>query len=150
MDSVDRRLLTALRANARVTFAELARALQMSAPAVHDRVVRLEQQGVIRGYRVDVDQEALGRLIPALVDVHLTAGADYDDVAKALAGVSEIEDCWLVAGDESFVVSVRVETLRDLEGVTSRLRAVEGVDSIRTRVVLSEKWRNRYPDRALE
>lgn len=146
MDAVDRKLLMTLRDNARMTYAELARALQMSAPAVHDRVARLEQHGVIRGYRADIAQEMLGLTTVALSGIRLSDAADQDEVAESLKKFTEIEDCWLVAGDDAFVVKIRVADMHDLELTLGRLRRTPGVAQIRTNVVLSERWRDRHAD----
>ena len=108
MDAVDRTLVEALRANGRATYAELARLVGLSGPSVTDRINRLEQAGVITGYRAAVDPSTLGLGVTALIGVLLSDAADLDDVARRLKDVPEIEDCWFVAGEESFVLKVRV------------------------------------------
>jgi Lrp/AsnC family leucine-responsive transcriptional regulator len=143
MDDVDRALVTALQQNARATYAELGRLVGLSGPSVTDRVARLEQEGVIGGYRAVVAPAALGRPVAALVGIHLSDTSDQDAVATALAGLPEIEDCWFVAGDESFLVKVRVGDVAELEGTQSRLRRIRGVSRTRTTVVLSTKWEGR-------
>jgi Lrp/AsnC family leucine-responsive transcriptional regulator len=143
MDTVDQRLIEALRANARASYAELGRAVGMSGPSIAERITRLEQSGVITGYHAAVDPAALGLSVAALVGVHLSDTSDQDDVAAALAGLEEIEDCWFVAGEESFVIKVRVPGMPELEATLARLRKVPGISRTRTTVVLSTKWENR-------
>ena len=143
MDDVDRNLIAALRANARASYAELGRAVGMSGPGVADRVARLEETGVITGYHATVDPAALGLSVAALVGVHLSDTSDQDAVATALRALGEVEDCWFVAGEESFVLKVRVPGMPDLEATLSRLRRIRGVSRTRTTVVLSTKWENR-------
>jgi Lrp/AsnC family transcriptional regulator, leucine-responsive regulatory protein len=143
MDDVDRTLIAALRASARASYAELGRAVGMSGPGVADRVARLEETGVITGYHAAVDPAALGLSVAALVGVHLSDTSDQDAVATALRALDEVEDCWFVAGDESFVLKVRVPGMPDLEATLSRLRRIRGVSRTRTTVVLSTKWENR-------
>ena len=75
MDAVDRQLLDALRANARVTYAELARIVGLSAPAVHERVGKLEATGVITGYHAAIAPESLGYAMNALVGIFMSDGA---------------------------------------------------------------------------
>jgi Lrp/AsnC family leucine-responsive transcriptional regulator len=145
MDDVDQALIEALRANARTTYAELGRLVAMSGPSVAERVQRLEQSGVITGYHASVDPQALGLPVAALVGVHLSDNADQDEVADALASLGEVEDCWFVAGDESFLIKVRVADMSELEATLSRLRQVPGIARTRTTVVLSTKWENRPP-----
>lgn len=140
MDEKDRQLVGALRANARLTYAELGRLVGMSGPSATDRVQRLEQAGVITGYHAAVSPEAIGRGVSALIGVYLTDSADQDRVCTAMQALPEVEDCWFVAGEESFIVKVRTEDVPALEGAISRLRRLDGVARTRTTVVLSTKW----------
>ena len=143
MDSVDRRLLDALRANARATYAELARLVNLSAPAVHERVAKLEAAGVITGYHAAVAVESLGFAINALIGIFVNDRADTDDLAKSLAALPAVEHCWFVAGEETFVVKVRVPDVAGLERAIRTLNAINGVARTRTTVVLSTKFEDR-------
>ena len=143
MDVVDRRLLDALRANARATYAELARAVGLSAPAVHERVAKLEAAGVITGYHAAIAPESLGYAMNALVGIFITDSADSDSVAGRLAALPAVEDCWFVAGEETFVVKVRVPDVSGLEATIRALNAMDGVARTRTTVVLSTKFEAR-------
>lgn len=143
MDSVDRQLLDALRLNARATFAELARAVNLSAPAVHERVGKLEAAGVITGYHAAVAAESLGYAMNALIGIFITDSADTDDVARALAALPAVEHCWFVAGEETFVIKVRVPDVAGLEAAIRDLNAIDGVARTRTTVVLSTKFEDR-------
>jgi Lrp/AsnC family leucine-responsive transcriptional regulator len=143
VDSVDRRLLDALRANARATYAELARLVKLSAPAVHERVAKLEAAGVITGYHAAVAVESLGFAINALIGIFVNDRADTDDLAAALAALPAVEHCWFVAGEETFVVKVRVPDVAGLERAIRTLNAINGVARTRTTVVLSTKFEDR-------
>src|ERR1700712_5031034 len=148
MDAVDRSILDALRANARATFAELAREVGLSAPAVHERVGKLEAQGVITGYHAAVAPESLGYSMSALVGVFLSDTADEDLVAVELAGLPAVEDCWFVAGEESFVVKVRVPDVGGLEKAIRALSKIRGVARTRSTVVLSTRFEGRVQSAA--
>jgi Lrp/AsnC family leucine-responsive transcriptional regulator len=143
VDAVDRKLLDALRANARSTYAELARIVGLSAPAVHERVAKLEASGVITGYHAAIAPEALGYSMNALIGIFLTDSADTDDVAEQLAVLPEVEHCWFVAGEETYVIKVRVPDVNGLEATIRALNAVRGVARTRTTVVLSTKFEDR-------
>ena len=143
MDSVDRQLLDALRANARATYAELARVVGLSAPAVHERVAKLEANGVITGYHAAVAPESLGYAMNALVGIFISDSADTDDVAAQLAAVPAVEHCWFVAGEETYVIKVSVRDVTGLERVITALNAIPGVARTRTTVVLSTKFEDR-------
>ncbi|MGH8960529.1 MAG: Lrp/AsnC family transcriptional regulator [Jatrophihabitantaceae bacterium] len=143
MDSVDRQLLDALRTNARATYAELARIVGLSAPAVHERVGKLETAGVITGYHAAVAPESLGYAMNALVGIFISDSADTDEVAAQLAALSSVEHCWFVAGEETFVVKVRVPDVAGLEAAIRDLNSMRGVARTRTTVVLSTKFEDR-------
>jgi Lrp/AsnC family leucine-responsive transcriptional regulator len=143
VDSVDRRLIEALRANARATFAELARLVGLSAPAVHERVGKLESGGVITGYHAAVEPAALGLGVSALVGILQGDRGDSDRMFAALQAMPAIEDCWFVAGEETFVVKVRVPDMPSLEQVIGALNRIRGVARTRTTVVLSTRFEGR-------
>jgi Lrp/AsnC family leucine-responsive transcriptional regulator len=151
VDDIDRRLLSVLMTDARASYAELARAVGLSAPSVHDRVRRLEQSGALRGYSAVVDPAALGFGVTALVGILQREGVEQDDLADALAGIEEVEDCWFVAGEEAFVVKVRVADVDALEHTLGTLRRTPGVARTRTTVVLSTRFEGRRrPPAALQ
>jgi Lrp/AsnC family leucine-responsive transcriptional regulator len=143
VDDLDRRIITELRLNGRATFAELGRQVGLSASAVHERVGKLEASGVITGYHATVDPRAIGLGVTALVGIQPTDTGVDDEVAQALGELSEVESCWAVAGDEAFVVKVRVSTVDDLERTLGRLRRISGVARTRTTVVLSTRFEGR-------
>ncbi|SDN15942.1 Lrp/AsnC family transcriptional regulator [Allokutzneria albata] len=143
MDAVDRRIIAALRDNGRATYADLGRQVGLSASAVHERVGKLEAAGVITGYHAMVDPSAVGLGVTALVGIQPTDTGDDDEVAAALAELPEVESCYAVAGDEAFVVKVRVATVDELERTLGRLRRIDGVARTRTTVVLSTRFEGR-------
>lgn len=143
MDAIDGQLVDLLRANARLSYAELARQVGLSAPSVHERVGKLEAAGVIRGYHADVMPEAVGLGVTALIGVAQQAGTEIDDVVAALRTLPEIESCYFLAGDESFLLKARVGTMAELEQLIVRLSRTHGVARTRTTVALSTKWEGR-------
>ncbi len=145
LDPVDRALLAALRDNGRASWAELGRLIGLSAPSVQDRVRRLEDRGVITGYAAVVEPAATGLGVTALVGVALGESADQQDVALRLRDLPEIEDCYLVAGEDSFQAKVRVADIAALERSLARLQGIRGVARTRTTVVLSTPWEHRTP-----
>ncbi|KXK62848.1 MULTISPECIES: Lrp/AsnC family transcriptional regulator [Micromonospora] len=143
MDAIDQSLLELLRGNARLSYAELARQVGLSAPAVHERVGKLEASGVVRGYRAEVSPEAIGLGVTALIGIVEDSGGDTDDVLEAFRAMPEIESCYFMAGVESFLLKARVGTIAELEQLIVRLNRTPGVASTRTAVALSTKWENR-------
>ncbi|GAB3818348.1 Lrp/AsnC family transcriptional regulator [Micromonospora zhanjiangensis] len=143
MDAIDLSLVDLLRGNARLSYAELARQVGLSAPAVHERVGKLESGGVIRGYRADVEPESIGLGVTALIGIVQDSGGDTEDVLEAFRAMPEIESCYFMAGVESFLLKAKVGTIAELEQLINRLNRTAGVASTRTAVALSTKWENR-------
>lgn len=143
LDTVDRAIISALRANARIPYADLARLVGLSGPSVADRVKRLEQLGVITGYHAALAPEALGLGVVAIVGIEQSHDGDQDAIAKHLSKLEEIEDCWFVAGDESFILKVRVADIDSLEKSLGRLRKIPGISRTHTTVVLSTRFEGR-------
>jgi len=142
VEDIDRQILRLLSQDGRMSFTDLGRATGLSTSAVHQRVRRLEQRGVIRGYTAVIDPDAIGLPLTAFVSVTPLDPAAPDDVPERLAGLSEIEACHSVAGDENYILKVRVPTPGDLEGLLSRIRAAAGVTT-RTTIVLSTPYESR-------
>jgi Lrp/AsnC family transcriptional regulator, leucine-responsive regulatory protein len=137
-------LIDLLRANGRASYAELARAVGLSSPAVHDRVGKLEASGVITGYHAVVEPRAIGLDVTALVGVIESDSIDDAGVMEALREMPEVQDCWRVAGAEDYVVKVRVADMAALEAAINAMNRIRGVARTRTTVVLSTKWEGRH------
>lgn len=142
MEEIDRQILVLLARDGRMSFTDLGKATGLSTSAVHQRVRRLEQRGVIRGYAAVVDPEAVSLPLTAFVSVTPLDQAAPDDVPERLAELPEIEACHSVAGDENYILKVRVSTPGALESLLARIRAAASV-STRTTVVLSTPYEAR-------
>ena len=144
IDNVDRQLIDLLLANGRASYAELARQVGLSSPAVHERVGKLEAAGVITGYRAVVDPAALGLDVTALVSVIESDAVHDTGVEEGLRALPEVQSCWRVAGSEGYVLKVRVTDIPALEATIGALNRIRGVARTRTTVVLSTKWEGRH------
>lgn len=143
MDLVDRQLISALRADGRASYAELARLVNLSSSAVHERVAKLEAGGVITGFRAVVEPGAIGVGVTALVGIAPGENGRDDDIAEALDRMPEVESCYAVAGDDAFIVTVRVRSVDELHALLGRLRNIPGVARTRTTVVLATRFEGR-------
>jgi Lrp/AsnC family leucine-responsive transcriptional regulator len=116
LDEVNVRLLAELGADPRASASELARRVGMSAPAVRERVARLEEAGVIRGYHLDIDPAAIG--LPVAAWVRLRPGpGQLPKIAELAARVPEVSECHRISGDDCFLVKVHVPSIEALESV---------------------------------
>ncbi|SDD25716.1 transcriptional regulator, AsnC family [Geodermatophilus telluris] len=139
---VDRALLAALARDGRASYTELAERVGLSVSAVHQRVRRLEQRGLITGYRASVDARKLGLGMTAFVSITPLDLHEADDAPAKLAHLDAIEACHSVAGVESYLLKVRVASPEALEALLREIRATANV-STRTTVVLSTFYEDR-------
>lgn len=142
MEEIDDTILRLLSAEGRISFTDLGKATGLSTSAVHQRVKRLEQRGVITGYRATINPEHVGLSLTALISVRPIDPAEPDDYPERLSGIAEIESCYSVAGDESYILKVRVESPAALEKLLARIRSEANV-STRTTIVLSIPYEGR-------
>jgi len=122
LDATDWNLLSFLRAQGRLSFAELGRKLHLSAPAVAERMKRLEDRGIIRAYRADIDLSALGRGLNVYMRV-VVQPKDYPRFKKAVETLDDILECHHVTGEESFVLRAAVSSVPLLEALIQKLTA---------------------------
>lgn len=127
LDEIDRILARALVADGRATLAQLAACAGLSVSAVQSRVRRLEARGVVTGYRARIDPEAVGNMLSAFVAITPLDPSQPDDAPARLEHISAIESCHSVAGDESYVLLVRVPTARALEDLLQQIRTAANV-----------------------
>lgn len=142
MEPLDRHIVQVLAQDGRISFADLGRRVGLSTSAVHQRVKRLEERGIITGYRAVVDYTKVGLPLTALMSVKPFDPAAEDDVPERLHDIDEIVACWSVAGDENYVLLCRVPTPQDLESLIAEIREA-GSCSTHTTVVLSTPWEGR-------
>jgi len=142
LDGRDLDIVAALQEDARATYADIGRRVGLSASSVHERVRKLERTHVIRAYRADVDPEALGLFVTALIAVTPLDPTQPDDLPERVREFREIEDCFSVAGESNYVLKVRTKTTSDLEELIRRLRE-KGEVQTRTTIVLSVPFEGR-------
>jgi Lrp/AsnC family transcriptional regulator, leucine-responsive regulatory protein len=118
-DSIDLRILTELQRNARVSLAELGRRVSLSAPAVAERVQRLEDAGVITGYHATVDPRALGFPISVLVRVR-PALRELSRIPKIAEEIPQIVECHRITGDDCFYFVAHLRRIEELEPILDR------------------------------
>jgi Lrp/AsnC family leucine-responsive transcriptional regulator len=142
LDERDLAIIAALQRDARATYVDVAASVGMSASAVYERVRKLEHGGVIRGYRAVVDPEALGLFVTALIAATPLDPRQPDDLPDRVGEFPEVEDCFSVAGEASYILKVRTKTTGDLEDLIRRLREKAGV-ATRTTIALSIPFEGR-------
>jgi Lrp/AsnC family leucine-responsive transcriptional regulator len=119
LDTINRRLLQELQADARLSMAELGRRINLSPPAVAERVQRLERAGVITGYRAEVDPKALGFPIAAVVRVRPTT-RQLQKIPELAREIPEVVDCHRITGEDCYFVKLHLRSMDDLEEILDR------------------------------
>jgi Lrp/AsnC family transcriptional regulator, leucine-responsive regulatory protein len=142
LEGTDRKILELLSNDGRMSFTDLGKATGLSTSAVHQRVKRLESRGLIEGYGATIDHEQLGLPLTAFISIRPIDPSQPDDSPERVREIPEIESCWSVAGDESYILKVRVATPTALEDLLARIRAAANV-STRTTIVLSTPYEGR-------
>ncbi len=137
VDFIDKKILRALLTKGRSTFAELASQAGLTAPTVHDRVKKLERCGIIKGYAAIVNPAMLGYEITAMVSITTAASTSSREYEARLAEISEIQECFTLAGEETYMARVITKSPRSLEQLLQRIRNLPGTVSTKTSVVLS-------------
>ena len=141
MDKYDRMLLCALLENGRASYADLARKVNLSAPAVAERVAKLEASGVITGYQAKVDMAKLGLPIQCVIELRLNQHGNqkaYDDLIK----IPQLTECHRVTGDPCVIMQAAVGSMPELEELINRI-AKFGFS--KTSIVLSSAIEKRVP-----
>jgi Lrp/AsnC family leucine-responsive transcriptional regulator len=119
LDEVDRRIIAEVQSDGRMTMAELGRRVGLSAPAVTERLGRLEQRGVIRGYHADIDPRALGLSLSAVVRIRPAPG-QLQNVAEAAVATPEVVECNRITGEDCYIMRANVRDVEHLEEVIDR------------------------------
>jgi Lrp/AsnC family leucine-responsive transcriptional regulator len=137
MDATDSKLLDLLQTTGRESWARLGDAVGMTGPAAAERVRRLEERGVIRGYAALIDPESVGANLTAYVAVTLERPGHRAGFLARVAILSEVQECHHIAGDDDYLLKLRCRGPRDLDRVISEeLKSVAGVGRTRTTIVL--------------
>lgn len=142
MESTDAHILELLSADGRMSFTDIGKATGLSTSAAQQRVRRLEQRGVITGYRAVIDPEALGKALTAFVSLRVVDPADDDDIPARLREIDGIVSCYSIAGRASYLLMVQVARPADLEALLHQLRQAASVTT-ETTLVLSVPFADR-------
>src|SRR5688572_20842829 len=120
IDDIDRNVLKELQMDARLSYAELGRRVGLTTPAVIERVRKLEDAGVITGYRADIDTAKVGLPIIAFIRMSIT-GVDYSHIIEVAEQSNEVLECHRGTGGDSFIMKVAVASVEHLQEVIDRL-----------------------------
>ncbi len=145
LDETDRAILRILSADARTPFSEIARRIEMSSATVHDRVSRLEDAGVIRGYHADIDPKAVGYGVSALVGLRVEQGREEDALSR-LREIDGVEEIHLTTGEWDVILRVYAEDTDGLrELMFDNVAAMDGFSRSQTMIILGTDYETPGP-----
>lgn len=138
LNETDYKIIQQLMAQGRITWSDLAGILELSAPAAADRVRRLEEKGVIQGYKAQINPESIGCHLTAFIAVTLEHPRHRAAFLQTVQDLSQIQDCHHVTGDDDYLLKIRCRHTKDLEHlITHKLKTLPGILRTRTTIVLS-------------
>lgn len=140
LDRIDRQILALLSEDGRMSHAAIAKEVGLSGPAIHERVRKLEQRGVISGYTAVIDPEVVDRCHAAFALVTLSEGSEFandDSIVERICEEPDVLEFHRVAGQDCYLIKMRTSTNKDLEHLLRRIRSIRGVARSRTTIVLS-------------
>ncbi len=146
MDAIDLTLLERLKANGRISWAELGHAVGLTGVAVAERIHKLERAGVIQGYTILLSPEALGQELTAFIAVTVERPEQCEPFLAAIQTIDQVLECHHMAGEDSYLLKVRTGGTRDLEAlITEQLKRLPGVVRTRTTIALSTAKESVHP-----
>lgn len=144
MDRKDEKVLEMLKHNSKLTTSQIAKKTNIPVTTVHNRIRKMEQNGIIKGYSVVLDYKKLGRPITAymLVSIIYTLPSgkkvQQEEVAKSIKRLGNVEEASIITGGADILARVRVKDIEELNDfVVRKLRSIDGVDKTQTMIVLS-------------
>ena len=140
LDKIDLQILQLLRQDGRMPHSAIAKTIGLSGPAVHERVRKLEQRGIIAGYCAVLDPEQLQRPHVAFVMVTLSEGNEFasdDPIVARICDEPDVLEFHRIAGEDCYMIKIRTATNRDMEKLLRRVRSIRGVARTLTTIVLS-------------
>lgn len=146
IDSLDRKILSIIKKNARTPFLEVGRACDVSGAAVHQRVQRLIKEGVIIGAEFVLDPKKVGYLTCAYMGIFLEKASLFNDVVKKLEQIPEIVECHYTTGIHSIFIKIYAKNNEHLKNIlTDHLQAIPGIARTETFISLEESFRKQLP-----
>jgi DNA-binding Lrp family transcriptional regulator len=140
LDAIDRKILSELQRNGRMTNVELARRVGISAPPSLRRVRALENTGVIRGYRALLDESQLGfdLVVFAMINLASQAEADLAAFEHLVRNWPVVRECWMLSGDVDFLLKCVAQDLRSFQSFVAELTSVPNVRNVKTALTLRQ------------
>jgi Lrp/AsnC family leucine-responsive transcriptional regulator len=136
LDSIDRHILAVLQEDCKLSLAKIGERVGLSAPSVTERIKKLEESGVIRGYTAILDARKLGKDITAFIGVFVDHPKLIGKFEKDIAQIEDVQECHHVTGEYTLLLKIKTENTSTLETLLRKIRSMEGVTRTETSIVL--------------
>jgi Lrp/AsnC family leucine-responsive transcriptional regulator len=136
-DNLDLHILSLLQENCKLSLNKIGKSVGLSAPSVLDRIKKLEENGIIRGYTAILDARKLGKDITAFIGVLINHPKLINTFEKAIDRLEEVQECHHVTGEYALLLKIRTDNTSGLEELIRKIRSIDGVSRTETSVVLS-------------
>ena len=138
MDAIDKRILEMLKKDGKATASEISKTINLSIPAVSERIRKLNEADIIQQYTVRVNRQAMGYHLAAMIFVSISATEYIQPFRKTIVSFPEVLECHHIAGEYDYLIKVIMADPGELEAfLTKKLKAIRGVDKTNTLVILS-------------
>lgn len=137
IDTLDMHILSVLQENCKLPLVKIGERVGLSAPSVVERIKKLEEGGVIRGYTAILDARKLGKDITAFIGVSISHPTLITKFETKIAGFEDIQECHHVTGEYTLLLKVKANNTTSLEELIRQIRSIEGVERTETSIVLS-------------
>jgi Lrp/AsnC family leucine-responsive transcriptional regulator len=137
LDSLDRHILAVLQENCKLPLGKIGERVGLSAPAIMERIKKLEEGGIIRGYTAILDGRKLGKDITAFIGVFIDHPKLLPQFEREIEHFEDVQECHHVTGQHTLLLKVKVDNTSALEELIRKIRSIEGVSRTETSVVLS-------------
>ena len=138
IDVIDAKILEVLQENARISYSELSKKINLSLSAVSDRLKKMEAGGIISSYTTILDPAALDRQLQAFMMVNVDSSGNIDDFLKVIGSADEVLEAHFVAGDFDYILKIATKNTATLADLVNRIKAVKSVKRTETTIILTE------------
>ncbi len=145
MDQIDYAILDILKHNARETASNISKEVHLSVSSVMNRIRQMEENGIIKGYSVQLDNKKLGFDVTAFMEVSLEHPKYYDGFCEAILNHPNIADCFYFTGNFDFLLHITCASSDELEAVHREIKCIAGVAGTHTHFVLKTVKSGQYP-----
>ena len=145
LDALDHKILTMISSNARIAFLEVARACDVSGAAIHQRVQKLVNQGVIQGSQFILDPLAIGLQTCAFVSLYLKDPSQFQQVADALRMIPEVVECYHTTGQQDLFIKIYAKSNHDLMNINHDKLQPLGLERTDTMIAYKEEFKHQMP-----